>query len=752
MEITTNMPEPSIKAVPYTHAHNDYEHEYPLFDALSYGFISVESDIWLYPDDEGNLRVAHDPVEDPTTLPTIQELYLDPLQDLYEEVNNGGIYADGTPITLLVDIKSEGLSTYQRLDEVLAEYQEESPGLFTTYTQDEMGNYIITPGAVTPIISGDRPREYMESQEQRYAGYDGRKDDIGTDVDPGFMPLISDNWNNFFSGDLAWDGTGPIPEDTEAELERIVTEVQGEDKIFRFWNLPQDAPSVWGPLYEAGIDLINTDNLEGLSTFIQSQIDAEVKPVEETIEIWKDATIDYTVVVAHRGGYYENGETILPENSIPTIEYSIDLGVEMIELDVWKTVDGHYVIIHDQTVDRTTTGTGRVDELTLDELKELNLIIEDTGEVTSEKIPTLEQAFAAVDGEIMLNIDIKLPVQELVNVMNIARDMGVDEQIVIKNAVNNEEQLEGVKDTLSQLPFPVEFMPILDDSQVTTTEWVETVFEELRPNAAEMLVRPLEGSTEPTDDPGFLFSEPVKEIAEDYDVRLWINTLFANPAISDNGFINGFRNDILALTQPEETYGFWAEAEATVMQTDEPLLTIDYLDENGYRDLEDIEPDVKPDFGTIEGDVIEVSGSNQLVFAGAGNDLIDAAIASEGDNRIYAGSGDDTMVLGSDDVFFGDEGADKFYTTTGGENMMTGGEGADQFWIAVAEIPEEANTITDFMNGEDVIGIVGLGISFDDLDITQDGDNALIAYNGYDLAMVLGTDANSLSPDNIVIM
>ncbi|MGD1805460.1 hypothetical protein ACP6PL_08460 [Dapis sp. BLCC M126] len=267
------IPEPRSEAVPFTHAHNDYEHDFPLFDALSYGFISVESDIWLYPGDDENLRVAHDPVLNPTTLPTIEELYLDPLQDLKEEFDNGGVYADGTPLTLLIDIKSEGLSTYQRLHEVLTEYQEESPGLFTTYTQDEMGNYTVTPGAVTPIISGNRPREFMESQEVRYAGYDGRKSDIGTDADPGFMPLISDNWNNFFSGDLAWDGTGTIPEDTETELNRIVSEVQGEDKIFRFWNLPQDAPSVWGPLFEAEIDLINTDDLAGLSNFIQSELE-----------------------------------------------------------------------------------------------------------------------------------------------------------------------------------------------------------------------------------------------------------------------------------------------------------------------------------------------------------------------------------------------------------------------------------------------------------------------------------------------
>ncbi len=202
---------------------------------------------------------------------TLEELYLDPLQDFKEKFNNGGIYADGTPLTLLIDIKSQGLTTYQRLDGILAQYEAESPGLFTIYTQDENGNYNVTPGAVNLIISGNRPRKLIESQKLRYADYDGRKSDMGKDVTPGFMPLISDNWNRFFTGDLAWDGTGTIPHDTKAELNKIISKAQEEDKIFRFWNLPQDSPNVWGPLYEAGVDLINTDNLEGLANFIESQ-------------------------------------------------------------------------------------------------------------------------------------------------------------------------------------------------------------------------------------------------------------------------------------------------------------------------------------------------------------------------------------------------------------------------------------------------------------------------------------------------
>ncbi|MGV2830863.1 hypothetical protein [Myxosarcina sp. GI1(2024)] len=76
---------------------------------------------------------------------------------------------------------------------------------------------------------------------------------------------------------------------------------------------------------------------------------------------------------------------------------------------------------------------------------------------------------------------------------------------------------------------------------------------------------------------------------------------------------------------------------------------------------------------------------------------------------------------------------------------MTGGEGADQFWVATAEIPETANTITDFTIDEDVIGIAGLGIGYSDLTITPQGNDALISANNSDLGIIQNVDVNSLS-------
>ncbi|MDJ0534841.1 MAG: hypothetical protein QNJ70_20565 [Xenococcaceae cyanobacterium MO_207.B15] len=163
-------------------------------------------------------------------------------------------------------------------------------------------------------------------------------------------------------------------------------------------------------------------------------------------------------------------------------------------------------------------------------------------------------------------------------------------------------------------------------------------------------------------------------------------------------------------------------------------------------------PEFEPVFGTIDGDTIEIEGTGQLIFAGDLNDLIDASVGSEGNNRIYAGSGDDTLILESGDRFLGGEGSDRFFVTSGGENIITGGTGADQFWIVSGEIPDAVNIITDFTSGEDVIGIAGLGISFDDLSISQQGDDALITASGSDLAILQGIEATTLVADDFTLV
>jgi Ca2+-binding RTX toxin-like protein len=156
-------------------------------------------------------------------------------------------------------------------------------------------------------------------------------------------------------------------------------------------------------------------------------------------------------------------------------------------------------------------------------------------------------------------------------------------------------------------------------------------------------------------------------------------------------------------------------------------------------------------FGDDGENTIDLEGSNQLVFADAGNDLIDTNAAT-GNNFIYGGDGDDTFILGSKDVLTGQDGDDRFFVQTGGDNRLTGGMGADQFWLANAEIPTSANTVTDFTVGEDVIGIAGIGTSFETLTLTQEGMNALVGFDGNDLAILKGIQVTDLNGDSFVFV
>jgi glycerophosphoryl diester phosphodiesterase len=259
----TGMPEPAERPVPHTHAHNDYEHPHPLFDALHQGFVGVEADVYLV----GNeLRVSHEKKQDWSAVPTLEEAYLRPLGELKARRKSGGIYPDGTRLMLLIDIKTDAAPTYQRVHEVLASFESAHPGLFTVYRDGAEKR-----GAVDVVTTGNRPREVMKGQAVRYATYDGRMEDVGGGESAGFISLVSDNWNNVFGNKSVWDGTGEMPPAVRAKLKSVVADVHREGRTLRFWNVPKDSPETWGPLLDAGVDWINTDDLEGLAKFLRAR-------------------------------------------------------------------------------------------------------------------------------------------------------------------------------------------------------------------------------------------------------------------------------------------------------------------------------------------------------------------------------------------------------------------------------------------------------------------------------------------------
>jgi glycerophosphoryl diester phosphodiesterase len=236
------------------HAHNDYEHDRPLCDALDHGFTSVETDVHLV---DGELLVAHD-TEDVQEDLTLQSLYLDPLRERVRQ-NGGSVYPDGAQVTLLIDVKTGAEETYAALHQVLAEYED----ILTTFGPDGQKD-----GAIVVIISGNRARDDMASDPVRYAAYDGRLEDLDSDAPATFIPLISDKWTSNFM----WMGTGDMPESERQKLQEIVETAHAQGQRVRFWNTPDKRTrareAVWRELVSAGVDLINTDDLEGLQKFL----------------------------------------------------------------------------------------------------------------------------------------------------------------------------------------------------------------------------------------------------------------------------------------------------------------------------------------------------------------------------------------------------------------------------------------------------------------------------------------------------
>jgi hypothetical protein len=238
-----------VSPLPQAHAHNDYLHERPLLDALDHGFCSVEADVFLV---EGELLVAHTRAECDAGR-TLRRLYLDPLQQRVRE-NGGRVYPDGPEFTLLIDIKADGEATWRVLNEQLSQYAD-------VFSSVEDGT--VTPRAVTAIISGERPQPLIAATSPRFAGIDGRLSDLDSDHPAHLMPLISDNWRTHFR----WRGEGPLPENEQARLNHIVATAHARQRKLRLWATP-DTPAAWQALHEAGVDLINTDDLNGLRQFL----------------------------------------------------------------------------------------------------------------------------------------------------------------------------------------------------------------------------------------------------------------------------------------------------------------------------------------------------------------------------------------------------------------------------------------------------------------------------------------------------
>ncbi len=135
----------------------------------------------------------------------------------------------------------------------------------------------------------------------------------------------------------------------------------------------------------------------------RAEVDARVA---RTLRVTRDGQRFYEwpgiVVVGHRGTV-----THAPENTIAAIEKAIEFGADLIEIDIRETLDGHLVLMHDASVDRTTNGSGLISEMTLAEARQLDAGSWFDGKFAGERVPTLDEALAAMKGRALPDLDFK---------------------------------------------------------------------------------------------------------------------------------------------------------------------------------------------------------------------------------------------------------------------------------------------------------------------------------------------------------
>lgn len=236
----------------HAHAHNDYQHPRPLFDALDRGFNSIEADVHLV---DGKLLVAHD-LKDTRPDRTLERLYLEPLRER-ARANGGRVYPGGSPLFLLVDVKSRADDTYAALEKVLAKYAD-----LLTVVRDGR----VEAKAVTVVLSGNRVSPAtLQKVAVRSVGLDGRLTDLDSDLPADLMPWISSNWFPTFR----WRGEGPMPAAERSKLREQVAKTHARGRLLRYWATPEKE-AVWTQLRAAGVDLIGTDKLDQLRDFLRA--------------------------------------------------------------------------------------------------------------------------------------------------------------------------------------------------------------------------------------------------------------------------------------------------------------------------------------------------------------------------------------------------------------------------------------------------------------------------------------------------
>ena len=255
----------------------------------------------------------------------------------------------------------------------------------------------------------------------------------------------------------------------------------------------------------------------------------------------------HVMIFAHRGNWRNSAE-----NSLQAFQDCIDESIDGIEVDLQMTKDSVLVIMHDETIDRTSTGSGKVSDHTLDQLRKLYLLTP-IGVKTRQRIPTFEEVLLLAKDKILIQVDKWKAYGK--QVAELAKKHNCERQIILRTTDNSEVTKRNYGECLNN----VMVMPVLVCKGGDTDN------------------KKLEDFTKNYTSPVMSFSFTredfpiLKQITKlkKAGYRIWLNSLWDT--------FNAGHDDEMAVTNPDNSYGWLINLGADIIFSDNPMLLKKYL-------------------------------------------------------------------------------------------------------------------------------------------------------------------------------
>lgn len=278
-----------------------------------------------------------------------------------------------------------------------------------------------------------------------------------------------------------------------------------------------------------------------------------VLSLEQKVSKLKNPKDDFVLVASHRGNWQNH-----PENSLAAIQSCIDLGVDIVEIDVQKTKDGVLVVLHDSTLDRTSSGSGAVSNKTLTEIKELYLY--DRYKVlTDQKVPTLKEVMQLAKGKIIVMIDKANDSFSLTH--EILKETETVSQALFLEFYDYDEVIPAMSKSLFDNSL---YVPRVKEDKTNPQKYLTPFIENEAADAVELRFSQTTAHT--------LEVIPMLKTSK---TSIWMTTL--------PGDFSANYNDQISLANPDLGWGKCVELGANVIMTDYPEQLIQYLTKNNLH-------------------------------------------------------------------------------------------------------------------------------------------------------------------------